>query len=504
MADHIDGPRSIGDPSIDLTDLFAFTSPENPARTVLAADVFPSAGVSAMFSNVVNHAIVVRRVSVAGLGDGAAFKADDAEIRFSCRFSTLEAAPDGSAPVQRGTLTCPDGQVVRFVVHDEAGAATPDGAVRVYAGLRSDPFNLPWLLGGGEMKPFANLLEHDNVLCIVVDFDTVRVLAPARGSLFGVIAETTPLPRPGSFVGHEPPRYDWIGKPEQTNMRLNTSAFPDAPDLRDLWNQQTPFAVAPDLRPLFHERLVDSLTVWDQRDGKRDWTDAAIKASANVFLDDFLLFDVAKPITDSSHFEIERSTLNGTAYQTGGGRTLDANCIDILLNWTVNRDQGPVLKGGAAGPTQPGMKRFPYLAPPNRQMQVVAETVDLPAPPDQVWALVGPFGGMWHPLIAKVVLTGTGTGQLRSIETVDGKQIIERLEAMDDALRSYRYGGVTGIQASDYTGTLSVSPSGAGCSVQWRVQYLADGQPDIIIKTIVSTLQKVGLGSLKKRFDAAK
>ena len=29
MADHVDGPRSIGDPSIDLTDLFAFTSPEN-------------------------------------------------------------------------------------------------------------------------------------------------------------------------------------------------------------------------------------------------------------------------------------------------------------------------------------------------------------------------------------------------------------------------------------------------------------------------------------------
>jgi hypothetical protein len=29
MSDHIDGPRQIGDPSADLTDLFAFTSPEN-------------------------------------------------------------------------------------------------------------------------------------------------------------------------------------------------------------------------------------------------------------------------------------------------------------------------------------------------------------------------------------------------------------------------------------------------------------------------------------------
>ena len=504
MADHIDGPRSIGDPSIDLSDLFAFTSPENSARTVLAADVFPSAGVSAMFSNVVNHAIVVRRVSIAGLGDAAAFKTGDEEIRFSCRFGTLEVPPGGGAAVQRGSLTCPDGQVVRFVVHDEAGASTPDGAIRVYAGLRSDPFYLAWLLGNGEMKPFGNLLEHDNVLSIVLDFDTGRVLSPTRGSLFGVIAETTPLPQPGSFVGHEPPRYDWIGRPEQTNMRLNTASSTKAPDLRDLWNQQTPFAITPELRPLFHERLVDSLTVWDMRDSKADWTPAAINASANVFLDDFLLFDVAKPITDTSHLEIEKATLNGTAYQTGGGRTLDANCIDILLTWMVNHDHGPFLQGGATGATQPGGKRFPYLAPPNRQLQIVAETVDLASSPDQVWALIGSFGGMWHPLIAKVQLTGTGIGQLRTIETIDGKQIIERLEAMDEAQRSYRYGGVTGIQASEYTGTLSVSPNGAGSSVLWRVQYLPDGQPDIIIKTIISTLQKIGLGSLKKRFDGAK
>ena len=32
MSDHVDGPRSIGDATADVTDLFAFTSPENPAR----------------------------------------------------------------------------------------------------------------------------------------------------------------------------------------------------------------------------------------------------------------------------------------------------------------------------------------------------------------------------------------------------------------------------------------------------------------------------------------
>ena len=52
MSDHVDGPRSIGEPAADVTDLFAFTSPENAARTVLAMCVFPSAGEDAIFSNV--------------------------------------------------------------------------------------------------------------------------------------------------------------------------------------------------------------------------------------------------------------------------------------------------------------------------------------------------------------------------------------------------------------------------------------------------------------------
>ena len=162
------------------------------------------------------------------------------------------------------------------------------------------------------------------------------------------------------------------------------------------------------------------------------------------------------------------------------------------------------MQGGATGATQPGGKAFPYLAPPNTQLQTVADSVDLSAPPDQVWALIGSFGGMWHPLIAKIQLSGTGIGQLRTIETTDGKQVIERLEAIDNSQRLYRYAMISGIPAADYTGTLDVKPKGTGSSVEWRVQYLADGQPDIIVKTIVSSLLKTGLESLKPRFGIPK
>ena len=504
MSDHVDGPRQIGDPSADLSDLFAFTSPANAARTVLAANVFPSAGASASFSNAIVYSIVVRHVAVTGVGDAAAFKAADEEYRFSFRFDVLRPRPDGR-PAQNGTCTLPGGKVVPITVDDERGSSTPDGAVRVFAGMRSDPFILAWLLAN--MKPFQNLLQHDNVLSVVVEFETGKVLDLSKGSLFGVVAETVPIPQTtglASFIGGASAQIDWVGRPEQTNMRLDNGQL-SAADLRDLWNQQVPFAIAAEFRPLFHQRLLDSLTNWDMRDGKTDWPPASLAASASVFLDDFIVFDVSKPIDDASFLEIEKRTLAGTAYRTGGGRTVNSNVIDVLLNWTVNHDQGKPLQGGATTATKPGTKTFPYLASPNVQLQTIVQSVNLAASPDRVWSLIGSFGGIgtWHPLVAAVTLTGTGPGQLRTIETIDGMQIIERLESTNNANRAYHYTMVSGVQAAHYTGTLDAKPKGAGCSVDWRVQYIANGQPSIIFAAINTSLLSAGLAALKKRFGAA-
>ena len=110
--------------------------------------------------------------------------------------------------------------------------------------------------------------------------------------------------------------------------------------------------------------MKDSLAEWDMRDGKQDWTPSALAANANMFVDDFLLFDVAKPMTDASHLEIEKSTINGKPYQTGGGRTVDSNVIDVLLTWIVNRDR-ELLEGGTTKATKPGTRNFPYFAAPN-------------------------------------------------------------------------------------------------------------------------------------------
>jgi hypothetical protein len=495
MSDHVDGPRSIGEPAADLTDLFAFTSPENPGRTVLAMCVFPYAGENAIFSNVIDHSIVVRRVTVAGVGTAATFQPADDEIRFSFRFEprTRDAA---GKPMQRGVCKLPGGRELSITVNDEKGASTPEGDVRVFAGLRSDPFYIG--LDPSTLRPVPNQLQHNNVLCMVLEFDTRRMLDPARGSLFGAIAETIPPQQP-TRIAPSIPRIDWVGRPEQTNVRLNNPALSGIDDLRDLWNQQTPFAIAEELQPIFQKRLKASFAAWDMSDSKTDWTPDGLAANANVFLDDFLLFDVAKPITDDSHLEIEKSTIDSRPYLTGGGRTVDANAFDILLTWLVNHDR-EFLQGGATGATKPGLKVFPYFATPNRELQTVAESVELAAPPDAVWSLIGQFGGDWHPMAASVSVIGTGVGQLRKIEMLDGKEIVERLDAIDNAKRFFRYTSIAGSSASRFTGTLEVTPKGSGSVADWRVQFLGPAG----VRGMMSSLLKTGLDSLKSRFGGEK
>ena len=43
MSDHISGPRALADPIADITDVYAFPSPETPGRLVLVMNTLPFA-----------------------------------------------------------------------------------------------------------------------------------------------------------------------------------------------------------------------------------------------------------------------------------------------------------------------------------------------------------------------------------------------------------------------------------------------------------------------------
>jgi hypothetical protein len=501
MSDHIDGPRTTADPSIDLTDLFAFTNPSDPKRLVLIADAFPFAGETGVFSNAASYSIIVRRVRVLGLGVSAKFESYGDQIRFDFHFDTLKPTglPGAKPASQTGSCTLPTGEVVPLVVGEEQGSYSKDRSIRLFAGVRSDPFYIGWVLNN--MKSVPNYLQDDNVMGLVVELNIDQFFPASQGTMFGVVAETTPRQRnSGSLVV---PRYDWVGRPEQTNFILNV--IPDSIDLRDVWNQQTPFQrISDDLAPLFQKRLHDSFELWDKRDGETNWDPALLNAHINVRLDDFLVFDISKPITNDSHLEIEKSTIAGKPYTTGGGRTIDANCIDILVTYLINRDQGKFYQGGATQATQPGLSVFPYLAPPNKKMLQFSHQVDLLAKPAEVWSLVGQFDSTWSPLIASLRTTGAGLGQLREIETVDGKTIVERLDSLDTASKTLTYTMLSGVPAKPYTGKIQVVPSGAGSRVTWSVDYRPSGQGELIVRLIIQTLIERSLNALQERFGQPK
>src|SRR6185295_13911497 len=108
---------------------------------------------------------------------------------------------------------------------------------------------------------------------------------------------------------------------------------------------------------------------------------------------------------------------------------------------------------------------FPYFATPNTQLQTVVHSIELAAAPDAVWSLIGDFGGAWHPLNARIRVTGNGVGQLRTIETLDGREIVERLEVIDNARRFFCYTNIAGMPVSHYTGVLEVKQRHRGCTV---------------------------------------
>lgn len=497
MSDHIDGPRTIADPAIDLTDLFAFQSPENPSRIVIAADVYPFAGETGFFSNAANYSLILKRVKRLGLGTEAGFESFGEEKRITFQFDPLARADksEKSAMAQAGVCILPSGERILLTVGDEKGAYNAARSVRVFAGVRSDPFYIGWVLN--TLKAVPNYLQNDNVMALVVELAISDLFPVQNGSLLGLVAETSPRNRGPETL--EIPRYDWVGRPEQTNFVIN--AIPNTVDLRDLWNQQKPFAPISALaEPILRQRLTDSFRFWDKRDDAEQWNKEELNAHVNVRMNDFLVFDHSKPITDSSHLEIEKSTIAGQEYKTGGGRTIDANVIDILVTYLINRDQGKFYQSPAKQATQKGLKQFPYFAPPNRTVLKVSQEVSLPRSPREVWALIGQFGAAWHPMMASIRTVGTGIGQLRIIETIEGKEIVERLDSIDNKNRTLNYSLVSGIPADPYTGTIQVKQVGQSSVVSWTVNYRPSGQGDLIVHMVIEQLIESGLKGLQRRY----
>jgi len=121
-ADHVDGPRASADPAADITDVFAWMSPD-AQRVFLGMNLIRNATPASRFSNSVQY--VFHTTSRPRFGAPSS-----PEVTLICTFD------------QAQIIQCWAGND-DYVTGDASttnGIVSDDGKFRVFAGLRNDPF----------------------------------------------------------------------------------------------------------------------------------------------------------------------------------------------------------------------------------------------------------------------------------------------------------------------------------------------------------------------------
>ena len=368
MSDHFSGPAVIGDPSVDITDFYAFPSPERPGNLVLIMNVFPLATTQSFFSDVVTHRFRLRPLT----RSGGSVKHGAAEHTIDVTFGDV---PEGSS-VQEGHLVTSDGRAASFVV----GTPVEQQGMRVFAGLASDPFFMDVeaalrtdISGKLSFDTAVNTVELRDILSIVVEVPSASIVERFNGAtLVAAIAENI-VTRRG-----KPIRIERLGRPEIKNLVLaNTTRDPHTKgiELRDLYNREDAFALSREYRPLYESRLDANLAFFDSLDGKTAWAlgPDGRHPLRDLFISDFLVLDLAHTFTPGGFLEIERSLIDQRPPRSAGGRWLDDDILDELLTLMVNGGRGERFGDGVDAPTKPASLAFPYVREPNNR-------TDLPIP----------------------------------------------------------------------------------------------------------------------------
>jgi hypothetical protein len=342
MSDHFSGPRALAGPAGDIADIYAFPSPKRQDHLVLAMTVQPLATPESSFSDAIVYRFRLRPVTIAPDGRSFPFDPEVSELVFA--FAAPMPRAEGAGPVQEGRCNALSGETVRFRVGDKRGGR--GDCLRVYAGLRSDPFfiDLPAYLESIQtgrlafQNPGRNSLAGANILGIVVEVDCASLLQKGQPPLLGVVGETV-------VAGKIPVRIERFGQTEIKNVILSMKQFDQVNrdlEIRDLYNLEDAFRMSKDYSGAYRAQLNANLAAIDRLDGKTDWPlgpDGAHPLT-NLLLADYMIVDVSKPFAANSYFEIEQAALDGRPHETCGGRSLDDDVMDTIYTLSSTRAAG--------------------------------------------------------------------------------------------------------------------------------------------------------------------
>jgi hypothetical protein len=289
-------------------------------------------------------------------------------------------------------------QVVEAQVGDEVG--TTNGAMRLFAGPRLDPFFINILTirqarpRDGDRKPpygpdsISPGWIKTRSLAVVLDLDLASLFGDAAG-LFAVGGETD----------LDGARRDRLARPEITGFILSKNWGEPLPgdDVRGIWNREPTFAMAAENVPLYQAAMAGGLARLDALDQYADPDAAGPPAPPDwptphplkdLLLLDVLLVDPSRACTANqpTFFEIEMASYRGLpADETGarnrtcGGRTLNHDSVDAVLTLLINGPDrvapgapfygpdgayAPARSDGIDRPRTPATDAFPYLQGP--------------------------------------------------------------------------------------------------------------------------------------------
>lgn len=134
-------------------------------------------------------------------------------------------------------------------------------------------------------------------------------------------------------------------------------------------------------------------------------------------------------------------------------------------------------------------------------MATASAVIDIPASADQVWQLIGGFNSLpdWLPMVTRSELSEGG--RLRTLLTDDGTVIVERLEAFDNAAKTYSYSlAQSPFPVKDYLATLSVEALGDGSRVRWSGLFTPVGVSEVEAQELFKGVYQVGLTALRANF----
>ena len=131
-------------------------------------------------------------------------------------------------------------------------------------------------------------------------------------------------------------------------------------------------------------------------------------------------------------------------------------------------------------------------------MPEVTEEATFNSSIDDVWKVVGDFGGFMVAMGMPAEMAGEGIGQTRTIGTGPGA-MVERLEELDESGRRIVYSIVSGpLPIKNYRSTMQLSDAGDNTTkLVWTGTFDADSDDAV---GIVTSIYQGGIGALKGHF----